>query len=162
MACNTLRCLTLFRNTLLKKNNDDSKNPPPDYDLHLSTLKLTHDNEINDWKIAYATNLMEKLKSILFNVNNRLNCFKCVDSLKEMSIAFLFHIDITMNRGVCIIHEGSKIPGRGSKCSLLVREFSRNGEQQYNVTQGEEQPKLIFGSNVQTRSYKKNQVVECQ
>ena len=99
---------------------------------------------------------MKKLKSILFNVNNRLNCFKCVDSLKEMSIAFLFHIDIIMNRGVCMIHEGSKIPGRGFKRSLLVCEFSRNGEQQYNVTQREEQPKLMFGSNIHTRSYKKN------
>ena len=54
-----------------------------------------------------------------------------------------------------MIHEGSKIPGRGSKCSLLVCEFSRNGEQQYNVTQEEERPKLIFGSNIHTRSYKK-------
>ena len=136
------------------------KTPPPDYNLHLSTLKLTHDNEINNWKITYAMNLIEKLKSILFNMNNQLNCFKHVDSLKEMSIAFLFHIDITMNRGVCMIHEGSKIPGRGSKHSLLVREFSRNGEQQYNVTQGEEQPKLIFGSKVHNRSYKKNQLTE--
>ena len=142
----------------LKKNDDDSKNAP-DYDVLLSTLKLIHDNKINDWKIAYATNLMEKLKSILFNMNNQLNCFKCVDSLTKTSIAFLFHIDITMNRGVSMIHEGLKILGRYFKCSLLVHEFSRNGEQQYNVTQGEEQFKLVFGSNVHTRGYKKNRLL---
>ena len=50
MACNTLRCLTLFKNTM---NDDDHSKDAPNYDLHLFTLKLIHDDEINDWKIKF-------------------------------------------------------------------------------------------------------------
>ena len=156
MACNTLRCLTLFKNTMMNGDDDHSKEAPPNYDLHLSTLKLIHDDEINDWKIKYTLNLMKKLRSVLFCLDNRLNCFKSENFLRKVSIAFLFHVDVTMNKGVCKIHKGSKIPGRGSKCSSLIRKFSINGEKQYDITRGEERPKLIFGSNVLTRSPKKN------
>ena len=95
---------------------------------------------------------MEKLRSIMLCLDDRLNCFKGENFLRKVLIAFLFHIDVTMNKGVCMIHEGSKMPGRGSKYSSLICEFSRKGEKQYNITQGEERPKLIFGSNVFTRS----------
>ena len=61
---------------------------------------------------------------------------------------------------MCLIHEGAKIPGRGAKsATALVREFSRNGEQQYLVTQGEKTPKLIFKSKYFTRSLKKNRTL---
>ena len=151
-----MRCLTLFKNTSVNGNDDHSKEAPPNYDLHLSTFKLICDNEINDLKIKYTLDLMKKLRSILFCLDNQLNCFKSENFLRKVSIAFLFHIDITMNKGVCMIHKGSKIPGRGSKCSSLIREFSRNGEKQYDITRGEERPKLIFGSNVLTGSPKEN------
>ena len=75
-------------------------------------------------------------------------------------MSFLFYIDITLNKGVCLIHEGAKIPGRDAKnATALVREFSRNGEQQYLVTQGEKTPKLIFKSKYFTRSLKKNRTL---
>ena len=154
MACNTLRCLTVFKNTMM--HDDDHSKDAPNYDLHLSTLKLIHDDEINDWKIRYTLNLMKKLRLILFCLDNWLNRFKGENFLRKVLIAFLFHTDVTMNKGVCMIHEGLKIPGRGSKCSSLIREFLKNCETQYNITQGEERPKLIFGSNVFTRSLNKN------
>ena len=156
MACNILRCLTLFKNTMMNGDDDHSKEALPNYDLHLSMLKLIRYNEINDWKIKYTLNLMKKLRSILFCLDNQLNYFRSENLLRKVSIAFLFHIDVTMNKVVCMIHEGSKIPSRGSKCSSLIRKFSRNGEKQYNLTRGEEKPKLIFGSNVLIRIPKKN------
>ena len=71
-------------------------------------------------------------------------------------MAFLLLIGNTMNNGVCMVHEGGKIPGRGSKSSLLTREFSRNGECQYLATKGECLPKIIFENNIRTQSRKKN------
>ena len=56
-----------------------------------------------------------------------MQCFTCNDNLKKFSMAFLFHMGNTMNDGVCMVHEGGKVPGRGSKSSLLTREFSRDG-----------------------------------
>ena len=59
-----------------------------------------------------------------------------------------------MNNGVCLIHKGSKVPGRGSKNSVLTREFSRCNERQYNITQGKILPKAIFGCDMKTRNRK--------
>ena len=50
---------------------------------------------------------------------------------------FLFYSEFLMNDSACMIHEGYKIPGRGGKCSSLIREFSMNGEFQHRVTKGE-------------------------
>ena len=80
-------------------NGDDyhSKEAPP-LRFALSILKLIRDDEINDWKIKYTLNLMKKLRSILFCLDNQLNCFKSENFLRKVSIAFLFHIDVTMNK----------------------------------------------------------------
>ena len=48
----------------------------------------------------------------------------------------LFYADILLNKGTCLVDESGKVPGRGSKSSLLHREFARSSERQYMVTQG--------------------------
>ena len=52
------------------------------------------------------------------------------------SIYFLFYADILLNKGTCLVHGSGKVPGRGSKSSLLHREFARSREHQYMVMQG--------------------------
>ena len=46
-ACNTLRCLTLF------KDSQDDLKIPVDYDSHLSILKIICDEEITNWNEFY-------------------------------------------------------------------------------------------------------------
>ena len=87
-----------------------------------------------------------------FSIENWLPCFKNLDFLNQFCKAFLFHSQYTINDCVCMIHEGSKIPGRESKCSLLLREFSRNGQAQYKVTQGQVRLPPMFGNKKISRS----------
>ena len=108
-----------------------------DYDLHLSILKIVCDEEITNWNELYSSNVLTRLRNLSFSKETYLHCFKHLESFKRFCNAFLFHIECTINDGVCMIHKGSKIPGKGSKSSLLVWEFSCNGEAQYNVTKGE-------------------------
>ena len=70
--------------------------------------------------------------------------------LPYTTLAFLFHVEMPMSYGTCLIHEGSKIPGRGSKNCILTREFSRCSERQYNITQGLERNflKNIFSNGL--------------
>ena len=160
MSCNTLQCLTPFENSerqpadnMVAGTVDDGI---IDYSLHLSILKLVHDDEICDWSEFYFSNLLKRSSNLLLSKENSMQCFTCNGNLKKFSMAFLFHMGNTMNDGVCMVHEGGKVPGRGSKSSLLTREFSRNGECQYIAPKSECLPKLIFYSNIFTQSRKKN------
>ena len=161
MLCNTLQCLTLFENS--ERQPEDNMvagvvdDGIIDYSLHLSILKLIHDDEIHDWSEFYFSNLLNRSSNLLLlSKENSMQCFMCNDNLEKFSMAFLFHMGNTMNDGVCMVHEGGKVPGRGSKSSLLTQEFSRNGECQYIATKGECLLKLIFYSNIFTQSHKKN------
>ena len=161
MSCNTLQCLTLFENSERQPADnmvvvavDDGI---IDYSLDLSILKLIHDDKICDWSEFFFSNLLKRsLNLLLFSKENPMQYFMCNDNLKKFSMAFLFHMGNTMNDGVCMVHEGGKVPGRGSKSSLLTQEFSRNGECQYIATKGKCLPKLIFYSNIFTQSREKN------
>ena len=139
-VCNTLWCLALF------KDSNDNVKIPVDYDLHLSILKIICDEEVTNWNELYSFNVPRRLRNLSFSKETYLHCFKHLESFKRFCNAFLFHVECTINDEVCMIHEGSKIPGRGSKSSLLVREFSCNGEAQCNVTKGEHWLNQMFGS----------------
>ena len=147
MACNTLQCLILFHNASLHALDLQKSPKKINYGHHLSILKNLQGHDQQDWKVGYIKSVMGNLCGHLFDESLKLNLFKNMNFLKKTAMSFLFYIDITLNKGVCLIHEGAKIPGRGAKsATALVREFSRNGEQQYLVTHGEKTPKLIFKS----------------
>ena len=139
-ACNTLWCLTLFKNSYVVLNN------PIDYDGNLLILKMICNEEITNWKDLYSSNVLFGLKNLHFSIENRLHCFKNLYLFNQFCKAFLFHSEYAINDSTCMIHKGSKIPGRGSKCSLLLQEFARNGQAQYKVTQGAVELLSMFGS----------------
>ena len=117
--CNTLQCLTLFENS---HNNNTTLDDEGiiNYELHLLTLKVIHNDEISDWSESYFSNLLKRCSNLLLSKNNSIQCFTCNDNLKKFSMAFLFHIGNTMNNGIYMVHKGGKIPGWGSKSSLLM------------------------------------------
>ena len=80
-------------------------------------------------------NVHSRTINVHLSKEKELKCFQSKESLKDVCIAFLFCSSIS--DGVCLIHEGSNLPGRVSKCSTLLREFSTNDEFQYGVTRGE-------------------------
>ena len=114
MSCNILQCLMLFENSERPADMvvDDGK--IIDYGLHLSTLKLIHDDEIHNWSEFYFSNLLKRSSNLLLSNENSMQCFTRNDSLKKFSMAFLFHMGNPMNDGVFMVYGGGKIPGRGS------------------------------------------------
>ena len=72
------------------------------------------------------------------------------------SIAFLFYADILLNKGMCLVPESGKVPGRGSKSSLLHREFARSSKRQYMVTQGLNETRVtnVFSDCVKLMKHK--------
>ena len=82
-----------------------------------------------------AHNVHSRTINVHLSKEKELKCFQSKESLKDVCIAFLFCSSIS--DGVCLIHEGSNLPGGVSKCSSLLREFSTNDEFQYGVTRGE-------------------------
>ena len=90
-------------------------NNPIDYDGNLSILKIICNKEVMNWKDLYSSNVLFGLKNLHFSIENWLHCFKNLDFLNQFCKAFLFHSEYAINDSVCMIHEGSKIPGRGSK-----------------------------------------------
>ena len=99
-ACNTLWCLTLF------KDSTDNLKIPVDYDLYLSILKITCDEEVTNWNEHYSSNVLRRLRNLSFSKETYLHCFKHLESFKRFCNAFLFHVACTINGGVCLIHEG--------------------------------------------------------
>ena len=68
MLCNTLQCLTLYKNSERPADTaviDDGRTI--DYGLHLSTLKLIHDDEICNWSELYFSNLLKRSSNILLS-----------------------------------------------------------------------------------------------
>ena len=99
-------------NMAVAVDDDDGIN----YSLHLSILKLIHDDEIHDWSKFSFSNLLKRSSNLLLlSKENPMQCFTCNDNLEKFSMAFLFHM-------------GNTIAGRGSKWSLLTQELSHNGE----------------------------------
>ena len=145
-ACNTLQCLALF------KDSNDNLKIPVDYNLHLSILKIICDEGVTNWNELYSSNVLRRLRNLSFSKETYLHCFKHLESFKRFYNAFLFHVECTINDGVCMIHEGSKILGRGPKSSLLVWEISCNREAQYNIAKGEHWLNQMFGSQKLIRS----------
>ena len=113
MSCNTLQCLTLFENSerqpednMVATTVDADDDGIIDYSLHLSTLKLIHDEDICDSSEFYFSNLLKRSSNLLLlGKENLMQCFTCNDNLKKFSMAFLFHMGNTMNGGVCMVHE---------------------------------------------------------
>ena len=128
MSCNTLQCLTLFENSERQPEDnmaaaavDADDDGIIDYSLHLPILKLIHDDELRDWSEFYFSNLLKRSSNlVLLSKENSMQCFMGNDNLKKFSMAFLFHMGDTMNDGVCMVHKRGKVPGRGSKSSLLT------------------------------------------
>ena len=122
--CNTLKCLTLF-----KDHPDDVKVPLSIHFALLSGYNLAHAN----WKYYFIRTCMDRLCNfILYSKEDTM-----ATSLEEMStlfIRYLFFSEFQVNDGVCLIYEGHPIPGHGKKCSLLNREFSEPGSFHYNVS----------------------------
>ena len=143
MACNTFQCLTLFENS-----DDESFEVTPkgiNYELHLSPFKMINDIEFDEWKEHYYSDIKKRFGGTMLMSNDATTfCFTNDANFKRVAIAFLFHIEVPLNNSICLIYEGSKILGRGSKNSELIREFSRFSEKQYNVTKNELLPNTIF------------------
>ena len=105
-----------------------------------------------NWKDFYSSNVLFGFKNLHLSIENQPHCFKNLDIFNQLCKAFLFHSEYAINDSVCMIHEGAKIPGRGSKCSLLLREFAQNGQAQHKVTQGAVRLPPMFGSKKISRS----------
>ena len=131
-SCNTLQCLTLFRDSVI-----GGRWHTIDFDRHLLTLRIIHDKAISNWTDFYFQEFSSRMNNLILSREKTLKCFKSKEALKNFCIAFLFYSECSMSDGVCMIHEGLTLPGRASKCSSLLREFSANGKFQYRVTQGE-------------------------
>ena len=108
-----------------------------DFDKHLSTLRIIHDEAVSNWTDFYFDNFSSRMNNVILSTEKNLKCLENKESLKNFYIAFLFYSECSINDEVCMIHEGLTLPGRASKCSSLLREFSINGEFQYRVTRGE-------------------------
>ena len=119
-SCNTLQCVD---------------GQIIDFHTHLSVLRIIHDESISNWMNFYFNEFSSRTNNVLLSKDKELKCFQSKESLKYICIAFLFYSSIS--DGVCLVHEGSNLHGRASKCSSLLREFSTNGEFQYRVTRGE-------------------------
>ena len=53
-SCNTLRCLTLF------KDSNDRQCPIIDFDKHLSFLRIIHNESISNWKDFYFNSFLQE------------------------------------------------------------------------------------------------------
>ena len=139
---NTQQCLTLFKNEdlpIMCNSRERGKRTIINYQEHLSLSQA-----INDPGYCWLDKYLDIVKT-KSGLETRRPLYDTIRLLKHMdttlpayinaSIAFLFHADILLNNGICLVHESGKMPSRGSKSSLLHREFARSSERQYMVMQ---------------------------
>ena len=106
----------------------------------MSLIGLINDHALNCWFNEYILDIRSRC-----GIDNRKPSYDSVRLFKYFTvlpdyvnalIAFLFYVDILLNKGVYLVHENGILLGRSSKSSLLHREFTRCSECQYIMTQG--------------------------
>ena len=115
MACNSLRCLMFFPIWHTKHKLRSTHFAMSGYGL-----------SGNHWQYDFIKSCGERLLNlILYSTEDSL--IKNHEDLNKFFLNFLFFSEFLINNGACLIHEGNVNPRRGSKCSMLQREFSKLG-----------------------------------
>ena len=83
--CNTLRCLTLFQDSMIGRRHT------VDFDKHLSTLRIIHDEAVSNWTDFYFDNFSSRMNNVILSTEKNLKCLENKESLKNFCIAFLFY-----------------------------------------------------------------------
>ena len=95
----------------------------------------------NHWQYDFIKSCGERLLNlILYSTEDSL--IKNHEGLNKFFLNLLFFSEFLINDGVCFIHEGNVTPGRGSKCSMLQREFSELGH--FNKTFAEAKQRVAL------------------
>ena len=84
-SCNTLRCLTLFQDSMIGRRHT------VDFDKHLSTLRIIHDEAVSNWTDFYFDNFSSRMNNVILSTEKNLKCLENKESLKNFCIAFLFY-----------------------------------------------------------------------
>ena len=125
MACNSLRCLTLFPICHIKHKLRSAHFTMSGYGF-----------SGNHWQYDFIKSCGKCLLNlILYSTEDSL--IKNCEDLNKFFLNFWFFSEFLINNGACLIHEGNVTPGRGSKCSMLQREFFKLGSFQRNICRGE-------------------------
>ena len=124
LVANTLRCLTLFSNASLEPIKRSTY-------FCLLGFKLIG----REWQHNLLEDFQFNMKGISLYYNEAPFIKRLAD-LCSFIRDFIFFIEFLINDGACMIYESNFCPSRGSKNSLLQREFSEHGLLQKNICEG--------------------------
>ena len=92
-SCNTLQCLTLFQDSMIGRQHTI------DFDRHLSTLRIIHDEGVSNWTDFYFDSFSSRMNNVILSTEKNLKCVENKESLMNFYVVFLFCSECSISDG---------------------------------------------------------------
>ena len=76
-SCNTLQCLTLFQDPMIRRWHTI------DFDKHLPTLRIIHDEAVSNWTDIYFDNFSSRMNNVILSTEKNLSQERSVLKIKN-------------------------------------------------------------------------------